>query len=804
MSHGTLNKLHLLVALAVALAASRGVAQSNFAPSSDLSDVVQVDEASSAARALLERAKAHAIEKQWDDAIETFRQVMEHDGGKPINLDPRHFITVREFCQMRLAEMPPEGRTLYRSRVDPLAKQWYDRGVASRDAKLLGRVVDQLFVSSWGDSALLALGEIELEQGDYQQARWCWERISPELRGADGQPLWLSLRMSRPADAKPPRETAQRPPAKNHDPPRWLAYPDTKLNMADVRARLALVSIMEGAWDRAKVELADFRRRHPDAKGHLAGREGLYAETLDKLLAAAKTSPQAPPLHDWTTFAGSYERTAIAEMPKSVGNKLWEIPLGDETPLKASIEAAHYVAIDKLHWPLPPIRPAEDQQALLSVFPLVVSNLVLFSTTDKVFAFDLATGKPAWPVANGPPMPDGSAAQPREVGEIYSGAKYRDDAINPSPGGASFQAFGAPRFTLTADGNRLYARLGSPITERLEGRPSTGSNYLICLDLSAQGLLLWRTPGENGQDERWAFEGAPVVRGNNVYVVMRYSDVRPQVHVACLDARSGGLRWRKLVCTNETVVGGQWPEITSNLLTLAGETLYLNTNLGAVAALSAADGEIRWISDYPRARTSDPRKNAAHFYRDLTPAVYYRGSLFVAPSDSPSIFAIDATTGALLWETSFSGIEQNMHLLGVGGDNLIASGWQLWWINVDSGRTINNWNDNTACGYGRGALVGDEVYWSMRGAAGMQIRRLKQRVPESFVRDISFFDADDPILLERFDPPLSGGNLVAANGYLLIATPTKLIAFGPGKPMAPNERILTQNANRAGAAERRE
>ncbi len=479
--------------------------------------------------------------------------------------------------------------------------------------------------------------------------------------------------------------------------------------------------------------------------------------------------------------------------------------MGDETPLKASIEAARYVAIDKLHWPLPPVRPAEDQQALLSVFPLVVGNLVLFSTTEKVFAFDLATGKPAWPVADGTrsvpaTLTDGVRTQDRpagpsrELGEIYSGAKYRDDAINPSPGSASFQAFGAPRFTLTADGNRLYARLGSPITGRLEGRPSTGSSYLVCLDLSAQGLLLWRTPGENGQDDRWTFEGAPVVRGNNVYVVMRYSDVRPQVHVACLDARSGGLRWRKLVCTNETVVGGQWPEITSNLLTLAGENLYLNTNLGAIAALSAADGEIRWISGYPRAgRTSQektPRISIAISRRPFTIA----GVCSWHPATVRASSRSTRQPARCCGRASFSGIEQNMHLLGVGGDNLIASGPQIWWINVDSGLTTNYWHDNTARGYGRGALVGDEVYWPMRGPAGSQIRRFKQRVPEMWSQDNSYFDADDPILLDRFDPPLSAGNLVAANGYLLIATPTKLICFGTGKATAPNERILTQNA----------
>ena len=69
-------------------------------------------------------------------------------------------------------------------------------------------------------------------------------------------------------------------------------------------------------------------------------------------------------------------------------------------------------------------------------------------------------------------------------------------------------------------------------------------------------------------------------------------------------------------------------------------------------------------------------------------------------------------------------------------------------------------------------------------------------MPELWSQDHSYFDADDPIQLGRFDPPLGAGNLVAANGYLLVATPSKLICFGAGKPVAPSERILTQTAPR--------
>jgi outer membrane protein assembly factor BamB len=749
-------------------------AQFGAAPAADLSDAFQVDEVSSATKTLLERAKAHAAEKQWDEAIETLRQVSEREGSKLVRADARQFITVREYVNRRLAEMPPEGLALYRSRVDSLARRWFEQGVAGRDAKLLRRVVDQFFVSSSGDAALNILGEMALERGDYQEARRCWERISPELQAPNGEPLWLSLR-SGAADSKPQTNSGDRATKGStvHARP-WLVYPDTKLNLADIRARLLLTSIMEGSLARARVELADFNRRHPTAKGRMAGREGLYSESLARLLTAAESRPANPPAKDWPTFAGSAERTAIAAEPQSVGHKLWEVPLDEGKPLKADISSFEMIRRG-LQWHLPASRTADDSQALLSYYPVIYGDLVLYNTVDKIFALDLRTGKFAWPVTSRRDI------APRLPGEIYSGLKDQDRTLDPGEG-FLFAAFGAPRFSMTVAGGRLYARLGSPITEHPLEAPG-GPNYLVCLDLEAEGLLLWRTGSESAQDDRWAFEGAPIVDGNYAYVVMRYNDVRPQVHVACLDARNGAFRWRKLVCINESVGGGKCAEITSNLLTLAEGVLYLNTNLGAIAALSADNGELRWISGYPRARALEP--DAAHFYRDLNPAVYFRGRLFIAPSDSPSIFAFDASTGRLLWECRH--FPETIHLLGVGGNNLIASGKQICWIDIDSGKVIRYWPDPTSSGYGRGVLAGDQVYWPMR----TRIRRFKQRVLAE-----GPLDAEDPIELGGFNPPLASGNLIAANGYLLIATPTRLVVFGHGEPAKrDDERTLTKNVN---------
>ena len=111
----------------------------------------------------------------------------------------------------------------------------------------------------------------------------------------------------------------------------------------------------------------------------------------------------------------------------------------------------------------------------------------------------------------------------------------------------------------------------------------------------------WKTAAEEG----WAFEGAPVADAAGVYVAMRRNDIRPQAHVACFDSQSGRLRWRRFVCGAETPARGIFHQCTHNLLTLHGETLYYNTNLGAVAALSTEQGRLHWVSLYPRARHGD-------------------------------------------------------------------------------------------------------------------------------------------------------------------------------------------------------
>ena len=144
----------------------------------------------------------------------------------------------------------------------------------------------------------------------------------------------------------------------------------------------------------------------------------------------------------------------------------------------------------------------------------------------------------------------------------------------------------------------------------------------------------------------------------------------------------------------------------------------------------------------------------------------------MAPADTPAIFALDAGTGQMLWRIE---LEDATHLLGVGGDCLIAGGGRLYWIGLTGprrGRLRSVWPDSEEKpGFGRGVLAGDSVFWPTRG----RIYVFDQRTAEP-KRSIDLAALG-----------VVGGNLVVADGRLLIAGPTELVALG--RPAKPNRRL---------------
>jgi outer membrane protein assembly factor BamB len=671
----------------------------------ELADNVELDRADSAVLVQLERVKTFLADRKWDEAVETLRRLVDNSEGKLLPVSENRFVSVREYCQMQLAALPPEALKLYRSRVDPVARKWYEEGRADHDMRLLRKVVEQAFAGSWGDDALLALGDMALESGDYPTARWYWERIIPQ-QPPGGQSLT------------------------------WPGYPDTNIDLADVRARLVLASILEGSTDRAREELGQFTRLHGEAKGRLAGREVNYAQALGTLLSESTSWPAPPRKFDWPTFAGSPRRNTISPQQLETGRVAWRLPLPE-------------VVVSSL-----PHEITSDAEAVkqLSYHPLLVGDLVLVNTPREILAVHSATGKAAW--------------------SDITPAIFRDqldqsavDLFSPS------NTLGVPRFTLTVFGKKLFAYMGTGITSYPQGQPvSVRPGHLVCLDLSAEGRLLWKIEPEEG----WAFDGSPIADSAGVYVAMRRLDVRPQAYVACFDAQSGRLRWRQFVCSAETPAQGKLFQVTHNLLTLAGERIYFNTNLGAVAALNVDDGRICWLTLYPRDRRGNLLQLQPHWQRDLNPCVYHQGRLYAAPADSPRIFAFDAYTGQMLWQTGTQ-TQYALDLLGATDDYLIAGGEKLYWIGLkdeDQGRIKHLWPEGSEMpGFGRGILANGCVLWPTR-------------------EQVLMFDLKTAQPLKAIDllpRGAQGGNLLITDLGLLIATDKELIALSRGSTL-PQEK----------------
>lgn len=741
------GKCHRAIWLSVVLTTLLpGVAvQAQLGPTSqyELSDSIFLDEADSAARRHLTQVDAFLAASQWDEAIETLRQVSTEHGDKMVKLAERRYLNVRDYCQLQFCRLPAEALALYRSRVDSQAREWFEGGAAKRDKVLLRRVVDQFFASSSGDDALDALAEICLEEGDYGAARAAWRRLLPREAGV-------------PADSTSVAHT--------------IAYPQTDLDPGRLYARLTLVSILEGDLPRAERELQELQLRYPASTGRLAGREVNLAEGLTKILGDSK---EWKPLIDdrpWSTFGGSPERSKAMPALADVGACLWSVPLLNHVsePLTMIAHGASQ------------LRPAEKHDRLLSYYPLVAGNIVLVNDDEEIRAYDLATGKPAF---------SNAVIYSPEIAEMNGRPKQHRP-----------RHLGVPRFTMTVHGNKLFARMGSCITAVApEINPQLAPRYLVCLDLAAQGKLLWRV---EANDEKWAYEGSPICDGKNVYVAMRRSDVRPQAHVACLDAETGQERWRRLVCAAETPARGQINECTHNMLTLHRGMLYLNTNLGAVAALACDDGRISWISLYQRATSGDLGTPASHVYRDLNPCIYDRGRLFVAPSDSEFIFAFDADTGELLWNSrSANGA---VHLLGVGAGTLFVSGDSLAGFNVESGKFTHDFKRDhpTPPGYGRGALVGGNVYFPVREGDRFFLDVFDQRLTTAkqtrLVERISLSDKATTVKGEQHNITITSGNLLVAGNRLLVATSDSLLAFGQYsrvRERVPRQTLLERPAD---------
>jgi outer membrane protein assembly factor BamB len=677
----------------------------------------------------LRAADALIRKKAYAEGIDEYLRLIEENGDELVPEEAPHegiastrrSVQLRRLCHARIAVSPPAALRHYRARVDPRARRWLKEGTDAHDTKALRRVVDEAFCSRFADQAFDLLGDLAFEKGNFAEARGWWRL--------------LALPASDAAPAEP-----------------WaLRFPDPQVDVARVRAKQVIALLFEGELRQAREELEVFRKLHGQVSGQLAGRKGIYADTLQALVAERlRGGPLSPEEDDWPTFAGSPSRNRVLDSALSprlwAGGPAWRVRLGGaagdgDEPAGERAE--------------PRAAPARR----LAFHPVIAGRRVLVADARFVTAYDLHSGRRLFRYdvkAPGRPGLDGLRAKV------------------PAPQHL--------RYTLSTAEGRVYARLGAerigPPKKDAPGAAPPAS-YLVCLDLpAAEGVRpvtpreRWVSKASRVAGAEYVFEGAPLVDDGRVYVAETcWAGGRMRTAVCCRDADSGALRWRQEVC--EIADGDEEPaaRVQHHLLTLAGASVVYCTHAGAVIGLDGRSGRRLWGVRYPSHRRDEARTPPP---RDPPPCVAVGRRLFITPLDSDRILCLDVETGRTLWEREGMDV---VHLLGVSAGRLIfTTTGGIRALEVATGDDGGGWRQPAVGrlpGFGRGLLADGWVLWPTQDPR-LPLRALN----EADGGQVRGPDTLDPTRLHRLRP----GNMAFGGGGLVVADTEELIGytFAPG------------------------
>ncbi len=684
-------------------------------------------------------AEARAAQGQWSEAIEEYQRILLEAGDELAPVDKHHVVQARWLAQARLSALPPEALTLYRSRIDPPAKKLLDQARALRDPVLLHRIVDETFCSSFTDQALDLLGDIAFERGEFEEAEQLWRTI---VRPAT-QPAAQAI---------------------------GLIVSNPKLNVASIRAKQILAQLFLGEADSLATELQAFARAHPDARGKLAGKQGLYVDILNSLANNPSSLRTSMGPEGWTHFAGDPQRNRVlrkvegrlAHLPCTDG-PAWQVRLADGQKVPRPLEPTPGKTI--LSW--------TEAGRSLGYYPVISGDRVYVANGYQVTGYQLGTGAPVF------------KSDPELVhGNLLTSKTQIDPDV---------------AFPLAVSGENIFARLGAPAAGpppsrggRRGFRPqfnnfnepiATSPTYLVCFSMQSKlgGQERWikTPPPPPEQGATAAFEGAPIVHQNRVFMAAtQFPSGQTRSLIVSYEADTGNPRWQREVCTTAELKDGD-KRSRHHLLTMAGPNVVYCSHSGAIVAVDAVTGQVRWGVRYA---SRGPKMNDGQpSLRSLAPCCYADGRVYAAPLDYDRILCLDSRTGQTIWESDPMEV---VHLLGASHGKLFCTTLTprrgLRALDAATGAANRGWlqpaDGSDLPTYGRGLLAGDLVFWPTRD--GLHVLRQSDGEPVAFDPDIR-------------------GNLAASEGCLVSADARVLSAYLPDRWSLQRR---TQEAGQDGAS----
>lgn len=322
---------------------------------------------------------------------------------------------------------------------------------------------------------------------------------------------------------------------------------------------------------------------------------------------------------------------------------------------------------------------------------------------------------------------------------------------------AAFQPFGRPHGQWLPHGVDLNAvavgedrvaaisGFGAMVTI-YGGRRRDGESKLVVLDAKT-GETHWSAQpedvAESLDDGFWY--GRPLIHQGRVYATLRRRQ-RTQfqdAYVVCLDLHSGETVWRRHIASSALTDRQSVPAMEH--MRLHNGYLYVDSRLGTVARLAAADGSIAWLSMLPI--DEEERAEVIQKPWHAGAPVLVEAGLLVHDDWGEQIFVVDAETGERGRTVPFEEWGKPLYLMAVEGD-VVAVGESV--IRLDGASLEPQW---------RYSVGGDH-----RGRAAVARNRLLLPADEN----VHVIDLDEGKLAQRLDLLLPA-TLLTLNGQVLAA-----------------------------------
>ncbi|MCH8148392.1 MAG: PQQ-binding-like beta-propeller repeat protein, partial [Planctomycetes bacterium] len=490
-------------------------------------------------------------------------------------------------------------------------------------------------------------------------------------------------------------------------------HPDARRYAEKYRAMVMLLQVMQGDALAPEPEDANLPVRW-------MGEDRTIGAVWGEVVAAFSNAGSNASSSDWPIFGGSPARNRAVSSSVDELGLLWRFRGFLASPSDS----------DGLGDSISPHR-RRDSARHLSIQPVNAGDLIFVQHYREILALHQNTGAIAW------------RYRPDEAG-----ADHASDLDDQPPGWDS----------VTVHGGRVYAALSGEVVPYYGYESAQHPPEMVCLD-ARTGRALWRTNHEKVGEAfaEVSFDSSPLVRGKSLYVVgrRRRSFGFEDCYLFRFRADDGSLESRTHLGSASTGTFGA-RRATMSIAALQGDTIYVCTNLGTVAAISALTGNVRWLRVYSRDRRDDLRE-VTWTVREVkpwafNPILYENGRVFCLPIDAPELLILAEDDGRILHSIPKTDLAEIESVFGVRDDLLCGFGKEAFCYDLSAGAI--RWKAPLANGgkvFGRGVWTDERLLVPTRDG-------------------LSTFRISDGARTDRpWDTNGSPGNLRALPGQLLVS-----------------------------------